>query len=125
VHELSASWIAEIEARGYDVIGDLGDLVGAPPVSEYADPDRPRERQVAAAGVDAITALLLENARLRREEERLHAELADLRGALERAHATPSYRVRRALVLALQRNGVGRALLGVYRRARGRSSRSA
>ena len=28
--------------RGYDVVGDLGDLVGAPPVAEYADPDRPR-----------------------------------------------------------------------------------
>ena len=107
------------------MIGDLGDLVGAPPVPEYADPDRPRERQVAAAGVDAITALLLDNARLRREEERLQAELADVRGALERAYATPSYRVRRGIVLRLENSGVGRGLLGVYRRARGRSSRSA
>ncbi len=86
VQELSASWIAEIEARGYDVVGDLGDLVGAPPVSEYADPDRPRERQVASAAVDAITALLLDNARLRQEEARLHAELADVRA---RARAGP------------------------------------
>ena len=122
---LSAEWIAEIERRGYDVVGDLGDLVGGLPVTEYADPDRPRERQVAAAGVDAIAALLLDNARLRREEERLHAELADVRGALERAHATPSYRLRRAVYLRLERSSPGRALLGVYRRARGRSSRSA
>ena len=112
VQELSASWIAEIEARRYDVIGDLGDLVGAPPVAEYADPDRPRERQVAAAGVDAITALLLDNARLRREEARLQTELADVHGALERAHATPSYRVRRALVLRLENSGVGRGAAG-------------
>ena len=125
VQELSASWIAEVEARGYDVIGDLGDLVGAPPVAEYADPDRPRERQVAAAAVDAITALLLDNARLRHDTGRLHAELAEVRGALERAHATPSYRVRRALVVRLERGRAGRALLGLYRRARGRSSRSA
>jgi hypothetical protein len=125
VQQLSAEWIAEIQRRGYDVVGDLGDLVGAAPVTEYADPDRPRERQVAAAGVDAITALLLDNARLRREEERLHSELADARGALERAYATPSYRVRRALVVRLENSGPGRALLGVYRRARGRSSRSA
>jgi len=125
VQELSASWIAEVEARGYDVIGDLGDLVGAPPVAEYADPDRPRERQVAAAAVDAITALLLDNARLRHDTERLHAELAEARGALERAHATPSYRVRRALVVRLEGGRAGRALLGLYRRARGRSSRSA
>jgi hypothetical protein len=125
VQELSASWIAEIERRGYDVVGDLGDLVGGPPVGEYADPDRPRERQVASAAVDAVTALLLDNARLRREDERLRAELADVRGALDRAYATPSYRVRRGIVVRLERSGVGRALLGVYRRARGRSSRSA
>ena len=125
VHELSASWIAEVEARGYDVIGDLGDLVGAPPVTEFADPDRPRERQVAAAAVDAITALLLDNARLRHDTERMHAELDDVRGALERAYATPSYRLRRALVVRLENARIGRGLLGVYRRARGRSSRSA
>ena len=125
VHQLSADWIAELQRRGYDVVGDLGDLVGAPPVTEYADPDHPRERQVASAGVDAITALLLDNARVRHEEERLHADLADVRGALERAYATPSYRVRRGLVVRLERSGLGRALLGVYRRARGRSSRSA
>ena len=125
VQQLSAAWIAEIERRGYEVIGDLDDLVGAPPATDYADPDRPRERQVASAGVDAITALLLDNARLRHEEERLQAEVADVRGALERAYATPSYRVRRALVLRLEHSGVGRALLGAYRRARGRSSRSA
>src|SRR5690349_9198080 len=125
VHELSQSWIAEIERRGYDVVGDLGDLVGAPPVSEYADPDRPRERQVAAAAVDAVTALLLDNARLRHEEARLHAELAEVRGALDRAYATPSYRIRRAIVVRLERGRAGQALLGLYRRTRGRSSRSA
>jgi hypothetical protein len=71
------------------------------------------------------TALLLDNARMRHEEERLHAELADVRHALERAHATPSYRLRHGIVVRLEGSGVGRALLGVYRRARGRSSRSA
>ena len=85
----------------------------------------PRERQVAAAGVDAIAALLLDNARLRHEEQRLHEELADVRGALERAYATPSYRLRRGVYLRLERSRVGQVLLGAYRRARGRSSRSA
>ena len=61
--ELSASWIAEIEARRYDVIGDLGDLVGAPPVAEYADPDQPGSGRWPPRRVDAITALLLDNAR--------------------------------------------------------------
>jgi len=72
-----------------------------------------------------ISALLLDNARMRHEEARLHAELADVRGALERANATPSYRLRRAIVVRLETSGVGRGLLGVYRRMRGRSSRSA
>jgi hypothetical protein len=94
-------------------------------VAEYADPDRPRERQVASAAVDAITALLLDDAGLRREEQRLQAELADLRGALARAHATPAYRVRHGIVVRLERSRLGRGLLGIYRRARGRSSRSA
>jgi hypothetical protein len=125
VQELSASWIAEIQRRGYDVVGDLGDLVGAPPVAVYADPDRPRERHVAAAGVDAIKALLLDNARLRHEETRLNAELADVSAALERAYATPSYRLRRSIVLRLEGSRLGQGLLGAYRRARGRSSREA
>ncbi|QIG45313.1 hypothetical protein G5V58_23450 [Nocardioides anomalus] len=122
---LSTAWTEEVERRGYDVIGDLGDLVGPPPAEEWSDPDRPRERQVASAAVDAITALLLDNARLRHEEERLHHELADVRGALERAENTLSYRMKRTLYLRLEASAVGRGLLGVYRRARGRSSRSA
>jgi len=125
VQEVSASWIAEVQRRGYDVVGDLDDLVGAPPVLDYADPDHPRERQVANAGVDAIKALLIDNARLRHEESRLHAELADVRGALDRAYATPSYRLRRAIVLRLEGSRLGQGLLGAYRRARGRSSRAA
>ena len=62
----------------------------------YADPDQPDERQVAAAALDAITALLLENAPAARdEEERLPAELADAHGALERAYLRPTYRLAR------------------------------
>ncbi|HRI98398.1 MAG TPA: hypothetical protein PLZ93_22425, partial [Nocardioides sp.] len=76
-------------------------------------------------GVDAIIALLFDNARLRHEEERLHAELTDVRGALDRAQLRPSYRLRHGLVVRLERSAVGRGLLGVYRRARGRSSRVA
>jgi hypothetical protein len=94
-------------------------------VTEYADPDRPSERQVASAGVDAIKALLLDNARLRHEETRLNADLADVSAALERAYATPSYRLRRSIVLRLEGSRAGQGLLGLYRRARGRSSREA
>ncbi|HWM72245.1 MAG TPA: hypothetical protein VNQ53_00805, partial [Nocardioides sp.] len=77
------------------------------------------------AAVDAITALLLENARMRRTEERLEAELADTRSALARAHLRPTYRFREKLVRRLQGGRLGRRILRAYRAARGNSSRSA
>jgi hypothetical protein len=127
VADLSRRWAEELRARGYDVVGSLDELLvpedaGSP---EYTDPDRPRPRQVAAAAVDVIAALLVENARLRHEESRLHGELHETRTELERAHDTPSYKLRRRLFLALERHAAGRVLLRVYRRALGSSSRSA
>ena len=76
--------------------------------------------------VDAITALLLDNARLRHEEERLRGRArrrpgragAGLRDAVVPAASLASCSGWRA---AASVSG----LLGVYRRARGRSSRSA
>lgn len=125
VSEVTASWIAEIEKRGYDVVGDLHDLVGAPPVKRFADPDHPSEKQVASAGVDAIKALLLESARLRQSEEQLRRELEDTRIALERSYLRPTYRWREKLVRRLRAGRAGRALLKGYRAARGRSSTAA
>lgn len=123
--EITRSWVADIEERGYDVVGDLHDLMGAPPVTQYADPDHPAEKQVAAAAVDAIKALLLEGARLRQSEERLRQELRDTQVALERSYLRPTYRWREKVVRRLQGGAVGRWLLAGYRRVRGRSSRSA
>ena len=122
---VTRSWIAEVEERGYDVIGDLHDLMGAPPVTRYADPDHPAEKQVAAAAVDAIKALLLEGARLRQSEERLREQLRETEVALARSYLRPTYRFREKVVRRLQGGVVGRQLLAGYRRARGRSSRSA
>ncbi len=123
--EVAASWRTEIEKRGYDVVGDLGDLTGPPPMEPWADPDQPSEKQVAGAAVDAIKALLLDNARLRHAEERLGHELHETRAALERSYLRPTYRLREKLVRRLQGARAGRGLLKAYRLARGRSSRSA
>jgi hypothetical protein len=125
VQELSTSWVEEIRRRGYDVVGELDDLIGAPPVTEYADPDRPSERQVADAGLDAIKALLLDNARLRHEEARLHGELRDANHALERSYIRPTYRLREKVVRRLESSLPGKVMLKAYRAARGRSSLSA
>lgn len=125
VQGVSESWVEEIRRRGYDVVGELSDLIGAPAVTDYADPDRPAERQVADAGVDAIKALLLDNAKLRREEERLHAELHEAHLALERSYLRPTYRLREKVVRRAELSLAGKAMLKVYRAVRGRSSRSA
>lgn len=123
--QLAAAWSEEVARRGYDVVGDLADLAGAPPLSRWSDPDRPAEKQVAGAAVDAIKALLLENVRLREEEARLHGELDEARRALDRSYLRPSYRLREKVVRRLQAGRAGRGALAVYRRLRGRSSRSA
>lgn len=122
VSGLCDRWVEEITRRGYDVVGDVEDLRAGPPASSFTDPDRPPERRVAAAAVDAVTALLLENARLRHEEARLHDELREAEGARDRAYLRPSYLRREKLVRRLEAGGVGRTLMSGYRRARGRSS---
>jgi hypothetical protein len=125
VAELQRRWSDVIRERGYDVVGDLDDLVGDPPPTAYADPDNPDEAQVADAALDAVTALLVENARLIRVEQDLRAELDGTRRELERAYLRPTYRWREKTVRRLQASRPGRFALRLYRAARGRSSRSA
>ncbi|QBX55361.1 hypothetical protein EXE58_07775 [Nocardioides seonyuensis] len=122
--DLSRSWIAEIERQGYDVVGDLTDLIGAP-AGEWNDPDAVAARDLLPPAVDAIGALLVEGARLRDVEERLHGEIRELRGELDRARQTVSHRLRRKVVASLEGSAAGRGALDFYRRLRGRSSRSA
>jgi hypothetical protein len=122
---LEESWIQEIRARGYDVIGDLDDLRGAPPATDYADPDHPDEALVSGAAVDALKAVLLDHARLQRELADREVELRETQLLLEKAYLRPTYRWREKLVRRLESGGTGRLLMQAYRRARGRSSRSA
>ncbi|MFT4082197.1 MAG: hypothetical protein QM638_06400 [Nocardioides sp.] len=118
--ELAHRWVTELSDRGYEVVGSLDELLVGDASSDYADPDRPRPRQVARAAYDVIEALLVENSRLRHEVRRLRAGIAETEDALRRAEeALP----RRRAYLALQRSAPGRAALRGYRRVRGRSSR--
>ena len=123
--ELAGAWVEEIKARGYDVVGDLADLLGPPVTHPFADPDQPDESQVADAAVDAVRALLLENARLLKVEEDLADRLARTERELERSYLRPTYRFREKTVRRLQASRAGRGMLRAYRWARGRSSRSA
>lgn len=115
VQDLSARWVAEVRKRGYDVIGDLADLVGAP-AAEWIDPDTAPAGDLLPPALDAITALLVEGSRLRFAEARLAQELEETRRALELASRTPAERT----VQAMEERRTGRAALRLYRRARGR-----
>jgi hypothetical protein len=124
VAPLQASWVDTIRERGYDVVGDLADLVGTVP-GAFTDPDHPDEAEVADAAIEAITALLVENARLVRTERDLHQRLAEAERALEKSYLRPTYRWREKTVRRLSASRAGRLALKAYRAARGRSSRSA
>ena len=60
VADLSASWVAWLRSQEVTVHGDLDDLLPAPPDDDWADPDKPRQRDVTAAALDTVGVLLAE-----------------------------------------------------------------
>lgn len=122
--ERSRQWIGELDRRGYAVVGELDDLlpdVTAPP---FIDPDDADPELVARAGLRALAASVQESARLRDVEIHLHADIADLMRQLDEAHSTRAYRAKERLVGAADTHPVARAGLWLYRRLRGKNSRS-
>lgn len=116
---LSRSWVEELSGRGYDVVGDLADLVGADH-APFTDPDAVAAADLLDPAYDAIRALLVEGTRLRANEARLEAEVDALHaqvGVVERA--------KRKVVRTLDESGPGRRALDAYRVLRRRNSRSA
>lgn len=122
--ERAIGWVAALRERGYQVVGDLEELVPGPEPAPFADPDRADPEQVVQAALRALTGSVVENARLREVEIGLHADIADLMAQLDAAHATRTYRLKERLVRSADENPVAAAGLAAYRRWRGRSSRS-
>lgn len=123
--ELSRGWVAELAARGYDVVGDLADLVPLPEPEPFSDPDHADPALVARLGVRALATSVQESARLREVEIELHAIIDDLMGQIDALHATRVYQAKERLVAMADTNPVARAGLAGYRRLRGRNSRPA
>jgi len=121
--DLGRSWVSELALRGYDVVGDLDDLVPGDP-KPFVDPDTCDEHPVAEAAIDALAMMTNESARLRDAEIELHGVIEDLMGQLDRFHATRTYKAKERLVAMSRTNPLARAGLALYRRLRGRSSRS-
>ena len=121
--DLGRSWVSELALRGYDVVGELDDLVPGPALP-FTDPDDCDEREVSEAAIDALAIMTNESARLRDVETELHGVIEDLTGQLERFRGTRTYRAKERLVAMSQTNPLARFGLAVYRRLRGKSSRS-
>ncbi|HEX5916946.1 MAG TPA: hypothetical protein VFY76_03785, partial [Nocardioides sp.] len=117
--ELSQRWIEVLRERGYDVVGSLDDLLGPDP-GAFADPDAATAEELLPPALEAISALLVEAARLRAVEERLHGELREAHEELARARETTTHRARRKVVTTLEGSPAGRGSLDAYRRLRGR-----
>lgn len=119
--EMSRSWVDVLAERGYDVAGSLDDLIGTD-LGTFADPDAATADELLPPALDAISALLVEAARLRAVEERLHEELREAHEERDRARLTTSYRIRRKVVASLEDSAAGRGTLDAYRRVRGRGA---
>ncbi|PUA82988.1 hypothetical protein [Nocardioides currus] len=115
VQELSRTWVEEIEKRGYDVVGDVADLVGQPAES-FTDPDSAPAADLLPPALDVIKALLVEGSRLRTVEADLARELDETRRELDLARRT----VAEKTVQSMETSRPGRVALAAYRRARRR-----
>jgi hypothetical protein len=122
--DLAREWVATLAERGYDVVGDLADLVPSEEPAAFVDPDRADAAEVAEAGLRALAASVRESARLREETEELRGHVAALERQLDAAHGTRVYRTKQRMVRLADTNPLARVGLEGYRRLRGRNSRS-
>jgi hypothetical protein len=120
---LSRRWVAELTRREYDVVGDLDDLLPRAPLP-FVDPDAPTDADLADAALRALTAMTREAARLRDREVELQDDIEDLIEQLDAAHSTPIYKAKERFVAKANSSRTAAAGLSVYRRLRGRNSRS-
>jgi hypothetical protein len=122
--DLSEEWISVLAERGYDVRGSLDELRPDLVPAEFSDPDHPDEREVTEAAVTAVVTLLDEVARLMETERTLREDLESAYQELERSRSL-WFRVKRRLVRQAEVSRTAALALAVYRKVRGRSSRSA
>lgn len=126
--ERSREQVALLRESGYDVVGDLAELLpDHPPCGHsFQHPDEAADAYVAAAGVHATTELLLELGQCWERARHDAENLRDLQQRLEaaegviREHAElPDLeRIRRTIVEVGNRNTAVARVLSTYRRVR-------
>lgn len=60
VRSTTQRWVSDIEERGYDVVGNLRELIPAPADGTWSDPDAADAEELLDVAYDVIEALLLE-----------------------------------------------------------------
>jgi hypothetical protein len=121
--DLSHRWIAELEAREYDVVGSLEDLrPDTADATGFVDPDDQGPADLVEPMMDAVVTLLQKGAELREEVERLHQELDSTRHERDQAYLAAGllHRAKHALVRRSETHRTAHLALKAYRRARGR-----
>jgi hypothetical protein len=124
--ELTERWIREVTARGYDVIGDLDEvrLVGpetgeGSAAPDQQDPDHPDPRDVYDASLDAIQALLVDDAEVRQQLSQTQNQLREVSERLREYEGMPPVQVaKRWFVRLSERRAWARVTLRGYRRLR-------
>lgn len=125
VRETSRRWIEAIAAAGYDVVGDLDELLPAEREPGRLDPDAADPVDVARVGAFALyetTVRLAQEREAGVEHARsLRRELRAARAVIAEHDGLPAgERVRRTVVEIGRTNRAVGALLGIYRRLRRR-----
>ena len=128
VVELSRQWVDQLRQEGYDVVGDLDELIPTAPPDDAAEPGSATDAEMVDAAVFALQELVgrahADSQRLTEltgEVDRLRAEVAALEAVVREHRELPHWeRVKRTVVeIGRTSPAVGRTL-GAYRRARGR-----
>ena len=125
VRERSRGWIESIATAGYDVVGDLDELLPLEREDGRLDPDAAEPVDVARVGALAVFETTV---RLAQERETadlraraLSHELAEARRVIAEHEGLPAgVRIRRTVVEIARTHGSVGAALGVYRRLRRR-----
>lgn len=103
VLEVSQRSITAIRSAGYNVVGDLDELLPDPPPEGEALEADPEGEEVASAAVDAVVALLQHAQTERQRNQQLRARVDELEGKLTRLRSQPFRSVFLALVRRLHR----------------------
>ncbi len=124
----SRTWVAQLAAADYHVVGDLDELVPVRPSAPEADPDSATDAELVEVAVFALHALTLradadahQLAAATQAAEALRMRVDELEHVVREHQALPPWeRVKRTLVeIGATRPTVGRGL-SLYRRARRR-----